>query len=62
MSSKKTGLTSVISMRLSPSDDELLDSTAALIPAVPRLTLARVAMKLGLEQIRKNPARALTLK
>jgi len=53
-------LTEVISMRLSPEDYQLLDGVAALIPIVPRLTLARVALRLGLEAIRKNPAQALT--
>lgn len=52
-------LTDMISMRLYPEDSQLLNSVAALVPVVPRLTLARVAMRLGLEQIRKNPARAL---
>lgn len=56
---KKSELTDMISMRLSPDDSELLGSVAALVPVVPRLTLARVAMRLGLEQIRQNPARAL---
>lgn len=53
-------LTEVISMRLSPEDRQLLDDVGALIPIVPRLTLARVALRLGLEVIRKNPAQALT--
>jgi hypothetical protein len=52
-------LTDMISMRLSPEDGQLLDSVAALVPVVPRLTLARVALRIGLEQIRQNPARAL---
>jgi hypothetical protein len=52
-------LTDVISMRLSPDDRHLLDSVAALVPVVPRLTLARVALRLGLEVIRRNPAEAL---
>jgi hypothetical protein len=52
-------LTEVVSMRLSPEDRQLLDSVAALVPVVPRLTLARVALRLGLEIIRRNPAQAL---
>lgn len=52
-------LTEVISMRLSPEDRQLLATVAALVPVVPRLTLARVALRLGLEAIRKNPAQAL---
>jgi hypothetical protein len=52
-------LTDVISMRLSPDDRQLLDSVSALVPVIPRLTLARLALRLGLEVIRQNPARAL---
>lgn len=52
-------LTDVISMRLSAEDRQLLDVVAALVPVVPRLTLARVALRLGLEIVRKNPAQAL---
>jgi hypothetical protein len=52
-------LTDVISMRLSPDDRALLDSVSALVPVIPRLTLARLALRLGLEVIRQNPARAL---
>ena len=52
-------LTDVISMRLSPEDGRLLDSIAALVPVVPRLTLARIALRIGLEAIRQNPARVL---
>jgi hypothetical protein len=53
-------LTDVISMRLSPDDRQLLDSVSALVPVIPRLTLARLALRIGLEAIRQNPARALT--
>jgi hypothetical protein len=53
-------LTNIMSMRLSPEDGELLDAVAALVPVVPRLTLARIALRIGLEAIRQNPARALT--
>lgn len=55
-------LTEVISMRLSRKDRQLLDDVGALIPIVPRLTLARVALRLGLEAIRKSPAQALEAK
>lgn len=55
----KRELTNMISMRLAPEDVELLDSVAALVPVVPRLTLARAALKIGLAHIRQNPARAL---
>jgi hypothetical protein len=62
MVKKKVGdseLTGMISMRLTAEDEQFLDSVAALVPVAPRLALARVALRLGLEQIRQNPARAL---
>lgn len=59
---KKSELSDMISMRLTPEDSRALDSVAALVPVIPRLALARVAMRLGLEQIQKNPARALVPK
>jgi hypothetical protein len=52
-------LTDVISMRLSADDRQLLDAVSALVPVIPRLTLARLALRIGLEAIRQNPARAL---
>ena len=53
-------LTDLISMRLSQDDRQLLDSVSTLVPVIPRLTLARLALRIGLETIRQNPARALT--
>ena len=53
------GLTEMISMRLSPEDLNLLDSVSDLLPAVPRLALGRLALRIGLETIRRAPARAL---
>lgn len=55
-------LTRVVSMRLSEEDKRLLDSVAAQIPIVPPLTLARAAMRIGLETIRADPKRALEMK
>lgn len=52
-------LTGMISMRLTSEDEQLLDLVAALVSVAPRLALARVALRIGLEQIRQNPARAL---
>jgi hypothetical protein len=52
-------LTDVVSIRLSPDDRHLLDSVSALVPVIPRLTLARVALRIGLQVIRQNPAQAL---
>jgi hypothetical protein len=52
-------LTDIISMRLSPDDRQLLETVAGLVPVVPKLTLARLALRIGLETIRRNPAQAL---
>jgi hypothetical protein len=51
-------LTDLISMRLSPDDSEELDAVCEHIP-MPRLTIARIALRLGLAELRKNPARVL---
>jgi len=56
---KNGALTATISMRLSPGDKQLLKSVAATVPVIPPLTLARVAMRIGLEVIRQDPSRAL---
>jgi hypothetical protein len=53
-------LTDIISMRLSHDDRQALDAVSKLVPVVPRLTLARVALRIGLEVVRQNPAHALT--
>lgn len=55
-------LTTVISMRLSAEDEQLLRRVADLVPVVPRLTLARLALRLGLEAIKESPARALAVR
>ena len=55
-------LTEVISMRLSMEDCVLLEKVSTAVPAIPRLTLARLALRMGLDAIRQNPARALTPK
>lgn len=41
-------------MRLSERDKKLLDSAAASAPFIPRLTLARFAMRIGLEKLKKK--------
>lgn len=46
-------------MRLSLEDDATLEQISELIPAVPKLTLARMALRIGLEEIRKRPTRAM---
>jgi hypothetical protein len=45
-------LTEIISMRLSEEDKRMLDQVAAMAPLVPRLTLARFAMRIGLKKIK----------
>jgi hypothetical protein len=63
MLEKRKGLLKqIISMRLSPDDSASLDQVAQLIPAIPRLTLARMALRIGLEEIRKRPTRAIAVK
>jgi hypothetical protein len=52
-------LTDIISMRLSPEDRQLLETVSGMVPVVPKLTLARVALRIGLDVIRRNPAQAL---
>lgn len=52
----------IISMRLSLEDGDALDRVAKLIPAIPRLTLARMALRIGLEEIRKQPTRTMVAK
>lgn len=51
-------LTDLISMRLSPEDIEALDAMCAKIP-MPRLSIARLAMRIGLAELKANPARIL---
>ena len=51
-------LTDLISMRLSPEDSAALDAVCAKIP-MPRLTVARIAMRIGLVELLENPARVL---
>ena len=56
----KRTLTRIISMRLTFEDDAALDRVAEMVPAIPRLTLARMALRIGLTEIRKRPARAMS--
>lgn len=48
-----------MSMRLSPDDARALDDVAKRAPTIPRLTIARMALRLGLIALRANPARLL---
>lgn len=52
-------LSEVISMRLSAEDKARLDAIAKRLP-IKRLTIARVAMRIGLDAIAKDPAVLLT--
>jgi len=56
---REAELTEVISMRLTQRDRAMLAAVAKRIPTIPRLTLARLALRLGLSIIRANPAEAL---
>jgi hypothetical protein len=49
-------LTEEITMRISKADRELLDALASRMPLKVR-TLARVALRVGLAEIEKDPAR-----
>jgi hypothetical protein len=51
-------LTDLISMRLSPEDSKELDVVCERLP-MPRLTVARIALRIGLSELRENPARIL---
>ena len=55
-------LAKIISMRISKNDLDLLERAGKAIPLVPKLTLARVAMRLGLEALIANPVQALGTK
>ena len=50
-------LTEIISLRLSKADKKLLVRVAAKQPAATRLAVARLAMRLGLEQLDKRSPR-----
>jgi predicted transcriptional regulator len=54
-------LTAVVSLRLSDDDRKRLDAVAEQLPIVPRLTLARIALRMGLDAIGKNPGALLTV-
>lgn len=55
---RKRELTDLISMRLTPHDTEALDQVCEQLP-IPRLTVARIALRLGLAELKRNPARVL---
>jgi hypothetical protein len=57
---RRKTLTKPISMRLAPQDAAALDAVSSLIP-MPRLTIARIALRLGLAELREHPTRVLEL-
>ena len=59
---RRDELTKVMSMRISANDRDLLERVGTMIASVPKLTLARVAMRLGLEALEANPALVLEKK
>jgi hypothetical protein len=58
---EKLSLATVVSLRLTDDDRSRLDAVAARLPVVPRLTLARIALRMGLEVIAKNPSVLLSV-
>ncbi len=48
-------LSEAISLRVTPEDRETLDSLAARFP-LKAMTIARIALRLGMSEIAKNPA------
>ena len=55
----KQALEEIISMRLTTDDKRLLKKVAERIPMMPRLTIARAALRLGLAALDEDPARVL---
>jgi hypothetical protein len=55
---KKQPLTEVVSMRLSERDKDLLDEVSKLTPFLPRLSLARYALRFGLMAMRDERGNA----
>jgi hypothetical protein len=49
------GLDKAISLRLTAEDEALLKSLTARLP-MKKLTIARIALRLGLAELDKNPA------
>lgn len=48
-------LSEAISLRVTPEDREALDSLASRFP-LKAMTIARIALRLGMSEIAKNPA------
>ena len=52
---KKSTLSQMIFLRLSPEDVELLDKACALAPVLPKATVARQGLRAGLQAILSDP-------
>jgi hypothetical protein len=59
MAVRKRELTKLISMRLSPEDARALEEIAGQVTSIPRLTIARLALRWGLAAFRDDPSRLL---
>ena len=57
MADSRKRLTEVITLRLAPADRDALDAVARTIPDVPTLTIARIALRLGLRRLAEDPKR-----
>jgi len=56
---KKQSVPNVVSVRLSSDDLTLLEGAVDAVGVIPRSTLVRIALRLGLETIRADPTKAL---
>lgn len=54
-------LTATLTMRMSDADVSKLAAVSARFPSIVPGTLARVAMRIGLEAIERDPAQLLTM-
>jgi len=59
---KKLPLTEIVSMRLSERDKGLLDEVAKLTPFLPRLSIARYALRYGLMTMKDQHGAGKALK
>ena len=57
---KDSKLTEALYVRVAPEDIERLDALAARITIASRNAIARAAMRIGLDELEKDPARLLS--
>lgn len=55
---KKEDLSRAISLRISRKDQEALERLLGFLP-LKKLTIARLALRIGLESLRKNPGQVI---